>query len=142
MRRLHESLDVAAPPNRVWNAVVDFEARPQWSPRVKEARIADGGPLQEGSRIRLKIGRDRFTATVVEIHPPERLTLLVRGPGFRVNHLYELRPDGNDVTVMLSGHYGGLVGSLVARFMSGSIHRDLTEELDAIKRASEAGLSN
>ena len=140
MRSLTESLEVSAPPGRVWDMGVDFEARPQWAPRVKEARIVDGGLLKEGSKIRLKIGRDRFTANVVEIRPPEQLTLLVRGPGFRVNHVYELRPDSENVSLTLTGHYSGLVGSLVARFMSGSIRRDLTDELDAIKRASEAGL--
>ena len=139
MRNVQESLVVAALPGRVWDAVVDFEERPRWAPRVKEARIVDGGPLKEGSRIRLKIGRDRFTATVVEINPPERLMLLARGPGLRVNHVYELRPAGDSTSLTLTGHYGGLVGSLVARFMGRSVRRYLTDELHAIKRASEAG---
>ena len=138
MGRVQEDVLVDAPPDRVWNEVVDFEARPLWAPRVKQARIVDGGPLKEGSRIRLKIGRDRFTPTVVEIRPPGRLTLLVRGPGFRVNHVYELRPAGDTTSLTLTGHYSGLIGRLVARFMRRSVRRDLTDELAALKRAAEA----
>ena len=129
MHSVQESLVVAGLPDRVWDAVVNFEERPRWAPRVKEARIVDGGPLKEGSRIRLKIGRgrDRFTATVVEINPPERLTLLARGLGFRVNHVYELRPADDSTSLTLTGHYGGLIGSLVARFMGRSVRRDITD---------------
>ena len=138
MGSIQESIVVTMPPSQVWAAVVDFEARPQWAPRVKEARIVEGGPLEEGSKICLKIGRDRFTATVVEIRRSERLVLLVRGLGFRVNHVYELQPAGDGTSLMLGGHYSGVIGRLVTRFMRGSVRRDLIDELDAIKRASEA----
>lgn len=138
---IQQSLRVTAPPDRVWDAVVDFEARPRWEPRVKEARIEGGGPLREGSRIRLKVDRDRFTSTVVEMRSSQRLTLLVKGPGFRVHHIYDLHPEGDITNVTLTGQYHGIIGGLVTRFMSGSLRRDLTDELAAIKRAAEAGSS-
>ncbi|MBI2856281.1 MAG: SRPBCC family protein [Chloroflexi bacterium] len=137
MVTIKESVLVASTPERVWSAVVDFEARPQWSSRVKEAHVLDGAPLREGSRILLVVGRDRFTATVVEIRPQERLALLVKGPGFRVNHVYELRPSGDGTDVALAGEYGGIIGRLAARFMGGSVRRDLVEELAAIRSSAE-----
>ena len=139
MATVKESVQVNSTPERVWGAVVDFEGRPKWAPRVKEAHVLDGEALHEGSRIRLTIGRDRFTATVVGIHPPERLTLLVKGPGFRVTHTYELRPTGEGTDVALAGVYRGLIGSLVARFMRNSVRRDIVDELDAIRLSLEAG---
>ena len=140
MSTIQESVVIAAASGHVWDAVIAFEARPRWEPRVKEAEILGGGPLQEGSRIRLKVDRDRFTSTVVEIHPPERLSLLVKGPGFRVNHIYELHPSGDKTDVTITGEYRGLIGRFVVRFMRRSVHRDLTDELAAIKRAAEADL--
>ena len=134
---IQESTLIAASPDRVWKAVVDFQARPRWSPRVKEALILDEGPLQVGSRIKLTVDRDRFTSTVVELHPPERLVLLVKGPGFRVTHSYQLRPSENKTEVTMSGEYGGLIGAMVVRFMQRSLRRDLTDELAAIKGAAE-----
>ena len=65
MASVQETISIGASPDRVWAAIVDFEARPRFAPRVKEAQILDGGPLKEGSRIRLKVDRDRFTPTVV-----------------------------------------------------------------------------
>ena len=137
MGDVQESVTVAASPERAWESVVDYGSRPQWAPRVKEARIVDGGPLREGSRIRLHIDRDRFTATVVEFEPPRRLSLLVKGPGFRVNHVYELTPNEEATSVALTGRFRGVVGRLVARFMRGRVMRDLTDELAAIKAAAE-----
>ena len=141
MGSVQDGVEVAASADRVWDAVVDYEARTQWSPRMKEARVLDDGPLREGSRIRLHKDRDRFTATVVEIRPPERLTLLVKGPGFRVHHTYELRTGGDHTGVTLTGDYRGVIGRLVARFMRGSVQRDVIDELAAIKVAAEAGRS-
>ena len=63
------NLEVAAPADRVWEAVLDNEARPRWSPRVKEARFLDEEPVRIGTRVRRRIDRDRFTATVVGPHP-------------------------------------------------------------------------
>ncbi|MBI4198871.1 MAG: SRPBCC domain-containing protein [Chloroflexi bacterium] len=138
MGMIQETTTVAAPPQRVWEAVVDFEARPRWEPRVKEASILGGGPLQEGSRIRLKVDRDKFTSTVIAMEPPASLVLLVKGPGFRVTHSYELHPEGTSTRLVMAGDYQGIIGRLVGRFMRKSVRRDLSDELAAIKRAVEA----
>ena len=140
MGSLTERIATAVPPQRVWAVVVDFEGRPHWAPRVKEATLLDGPPLREGSRIRLRVDRDRFTSTVVELQPEKRLVLLVQGPGFRVHHTYELDPSGGGTVVSLTGDYRGMIGGLVSRFMRGSIRRDLVDELAAIKGAAEAAL--
>ncbi len=137
MGTIQETTLIEGSQEQVWKAVVDFPARPHWSPRVKEARFLDEGPLQVESRIRLKVDRDRFTSTVVEMHPPERLVLLVKGPGFRVTHSYQLRRKEDKTEVTMSGDFGGLIGKLVVRFMRRSVRRDLTDELAAIKGAAE-----
>ncbi len=137
MGTIAEKIEVNAPLKPVWDAVIDFEARPKWEPRVKEAKVLDNGPLREGSRIRLRVDRDRFTATVVQIEPEKRLVLLVKGPGFRVHHSYALSSGGVGTVVSMTGEYHGLVGALVTRFMRGSLRRDLVDELTAIKHAAE-----
>lgn len=139
MATFQESIAVSAPVGRVWSAVVDFEGRPKHSPRVKEARLLDGGPLREGSRIRLVIDRNAMTPRVQELRPGERLTLLVKGLGFRATHTYEVRPADQGATVSITGAYAGLLGRLVSRLMARSFRRDLAEELAAIKGAAEEG---
>ncbi|MBI4203012.1 MAG: SRPBCC family protein [Chloroflexi bacterium] len=138
MSSLQEATLVNAPLDRVWDTVLDFEGRPTHSPRVKEARLLDGPPLHEGSRIRLVVDRNAFTPVVQRLQPKERLTLLVTGPGFKATHEYTLHPQDNAVQVTIAAQYGGLAGGLFSRLMRGSFRRDLTEELAAIKQAAEA----
>lgn len=135
---IQQSIDVARATGRVWDALVDYEARPRWSSRIKEAQLLDAGPLKEGSRIKLHVGRDRFTATVVEISESERLTLLVKGPGFRVHRSYLLSGDGDRTSLGIHADYRGLIGRFALRFMGGSVRRDLADELAAIKASAEA----
>ena len=142
MNRIQQSVSVAAPLERVWDALVDFEARPSWSSRVKKVQILGGGPLQEGSHIEIQVDRNRFTPTVIEMRQGERLALQVRGPGFRAIHVYEVRPAGNQTTLLLGAQYGGIVGGLMGRLMRGSVSKDLADELAAIKSAAEAGQRN
>ena len=129
---------MAAPAEDVWAALIDYESRSRFSPRVREARVLDDGPLQEGSRIRLRIDRDRFTATVVSLRASDTLSLRVQGPGFRVFHSYEVTPRGSATEVSLSADYRGIIGRLVGKFMRGSLRRDVADELAAIQAAAEA----
>lgn len=124
---------------RVWDAMVDFESRPRWEPRVKEASILGGKPLREGSCIDLRVDRGRVIVTVAAIEPPTRIVLLVKGPGFRVTHGYELSPEQGGTKLVMRGDYRGLIGRLVVRLKRGSVQRDLIDELTAIKRSVEAG---
>ena len=74
--------------------------------------------------------------------PPEQLSLLVKGLGFRVNHIYELRSDDGGTELTITGVFGGVAGGLLVRMMPGSVRRDLLDELAAIKVASEEGPSD
>ncbi|MBI4312296.1 MAG: SRPBCC family protein [Chloroflexi bacterium] len=137
MPSLQESVTVNAPADKVWEAVVDFEGRPKYSSRVKEAKLLDGAPLREGSRIRLVVDRNAFTPVVQGIQPKERLTLLVKGPGFNATHEYRLAAQGGAVQVTIAARYGGLMGGVFGGLMKGSFQRDLVDELAAIKKAAE-----
>ena len=133
------SVTIEAPLERAWAAVIDFEARPRWAPRVKEASIVGGGPLREGSRIVLRVGRELVPPDVAELRPPERLVLVVRALGVRAQHVYGLRADADATVVTMTGHYGGPLGGIFGRLMRGAARRDLYDELQAVKLAAEAG---
>jgi hypothetical protein len=44
---------VAAPPDAVWNVLVDLDAWPQWGPTVQRAELVESGPLTLHSRGRV-----------------------------------------------------------------------------------------
>lgn len=138
MAKYRESVTVSAPVQRVWRAVVAFEERPRYSSRVKQAEVIGGGPLKAGSAVRLQVDRDRFTPTVTAMDEGRSLTLLVKGPGFRASHHYEVGAVGDATELSLSGEFGGLLGGIFTALMRSSVRRDLRDELSAIKAAAEA----
>jgi uncharacterized protein YndB with AHSA1/START domain len=51
MRELRREIVIDAPPERVWAAVTDFAAYPEWNPFIR--RIS--GELREGARLEVRI---------------------------------------------------------------------------------------
>jgi carbon monoxide dehydrogenase subunit G len=83
MNRLHETVDVALPPERVFAFATDFSSFPVWQTGVRSARPEDGGQVVEGStaRVERRVGPRLLSTTerVVELTPPRRW--VVHGEG-------------------------------------------------------------
>lgn len=41
---------IAAPPEAVWNILVDLDAWPQWGPSIQRAELSGTGPMKLGSQ--------------------------------------------------------------------------------------------
>lgn len=48
MRRLTASLEIAAPPEAVWQVLTDLDRWPEWGPSLRSARTNDGRALGIG----------------------------------------------------------------------------------------------
>ncbi|MEJ7796409.1 MAG: SRPBCC family protein, partial [Nocardioides sp.] len=48
IEQLHTSVDIAAPPERVWSLVTDLQRMASWSPQVVKTFVR--GPVQRGTR--------------------------------------------------------------------------------------------
>ena len=128
---------LACPPEHAWAAVTDFPSRAAWSERVKEASVEDGALLRIGSRVRIKVDRRSFVLSVEELDPPRRLGLLAKGPLFFARHTYDVGGEDGQATVELRAEYGGPLGAVMGKLMSGSIRRDLDDEFAAIRAEAE-----
>src|SRR3954468_10822471 len=93
---LQASMNIDAPPSKVWELISDFRLMPQWSPQCRWMR--QFGPLRTGARTLNFNRRKRLfwptTCTVVEVVPHEKLA-------FRVN------TNGTIWTYELEEHGGG-----------------------------------
>lgn len=117
--------------------MLDFESRQRYSPRAKGVEYLGGTAIEEGNRIRLSIDRNTFTVNVESIQPPRWLVTMVKGPGFRLHYTYDVKASGEHSTVTITGSYQGLLGRLFSLLMKKSFHKDLSDELVAIKAAAE-----
>lgn len=95
---VHAEILIAAPPERVWAAVTDFQSFPRWNPFIVEAR----GRLQPGARlfIRLRLFGPvpvtfKPTVTVVEANRELRWLARVLRPGvFDTDRVFRIEPEG------------------------------------------------
>ncbi|MGY1772712.1 SRPBCC family protein [Blastococcus sp. SYSU D00813] len=107
MRELTERIDVDAPPERVWAALVDWTRQGEWMLATDVEVVgeqAEGVRTRLAARTGLKLpGRRRHlgvldTMVVTEWDPPRRVVVqhtgrIVRGPG-----IFEVEPRGEHST--------------------------------------------
>ena len=73
------SVDIDAPPERVWAVMCDTEAWPQWTASVTDVRRLDTGHFDIGSRVRIKQPKFPPAVWTVESIEPGRTFTWVAG---------------------------------------------------------------
>ncbi len=138
MPGLQHTVTIAAPPERVWDVVVDVERWPERIPTVDSVERLDAGPLAVGSRTRLEQPRlPTAVWTVTQLTQGSSYTWESSSPGVTVtaSHVVEPHPDGSRLTlaVAVSGPISG-IGWLMTRSLT---KRYVETEAASIKTAAE-----
>ena len=133
------SVDIAAPPERVWEVLSNVEHWPEWTPTVTSVRRLDEGPLRSGSRARIRQPRLPETEYVVtEFAPGRSFTWVAAGPGVLVTARHDVEPlAGGGTRVRLSVSQGGWLGSVMRLFYRGLTDRYLANEANGLKARCE-----
>lgn len=139
--RLHGSVDIRAPAERVFGVLSTPERLPEWSVSVSSARRLRDEPIRVGSRAAmagLLLGQTLHSETEVTIFQPPTLfaTRGVRGPRVGTTFRLEPLPFGTRVTMDLEGDIPG--GRLVERMAEGLLRRDFERSLQRLKGLCEA----
>jgi uncharacterized protein YndB with AHSA1/START domain len=106
----------AAPPERVWDVLLDGRRWSLWNPDVEWMTVEDA--LEPGGLLTMKPKRVRQTAFRIEaVQPPRLLALAVRfGPVATLRLRWELAPEaGGTAIVQTVGIDGPLAGPLLRR---------------------------
>jgi uncharacterized protein YndB with AHSA1/START domain len=140
--RIELTVEVARPPEDVFELLSDIERLPEWQASAVEAHTQ--GPLAEGSRITEKrrvLGREVDTELeVVAFEPPRRLTLRsLGGPvNFTGDHELVAQRGGTQLKFVAEARPGGilrLTEPVLARTAEQEFHRDF----DRLKALLESG---
>lgn len=118
MRKFEITVDIDAPPDVVWNVMIDVEHWHEWTPSITRIERLQAGPLAVGSRALVRQPKLRPAVwTVTQLVPGSNFIWESRTPGVRVtgDHIVKPHDGGSQVTlsVRLEGVFGGLVGALL-----------------------------
>ena len=113
MRRISESVDIAASPRQVWSVLADLDAYKEWNPFILSA----SGQLTEGHTLTLRLvpaqGRPlTFRPKVLDAQPDVLLRWIGRlvAPGiFDGTHQFELQDRGGFTRVVQSETFRGVL---------------------------------
>jgi hypothetical protein len=145
-RKIATQIEIGAPPGRVWGALVDTSAYPQWNPFIVELRgqLADGQAITFSFRIP-PAPRLPGRATVLKVVPEEELRWagrLIRPWLFRAEHYHLLTPLEGSRTRLVHGEiFSGVVAALTwpllrffARPVYARFNRALRERVEHASR--------
>jgi carbon monoxide dehydrogenase subunit G len=139
--RLEHSVDVDAPPQRMWDVLTDFEAWPQRIETVDEAEVLTTPPVAIGTRVRLR--QPKLPEAIYEVitwDPPSSFELRSKSSGVTTvaGHRVDALDDGR-ARLTLTLEMSGLLAQVFGRMFKGLTTDYMSAEARDLKRAAESG---
>jgi uncharacterized protein YndB with AHSA1/START domain len=133
------AVDVRAPVERVWAAMIDVERWPEWTASMRRVERLDSGPLAPGSRVRIEQPRLPVGVwTVTELRAPNTFAWVLRRPGVVATGTHSVWPAPAGSRVELALTFAGLLAGLIARIGRRLTERYLELESQGLKHRCEA----
>jgi uncharacterized protein YndB with AHSA1/START domain len=126
--RSRVEVEIAAPPEVVWDVLTRLRDWPEWNPEVKS--MSFDGPIAPGSEFRWKAGPGTIVSTFEQVEPPRRIKW--RG---RINAVHEWRLEASHGETEES--FSGLIARLFRRQLQKTLDKSLHDGLEHLKREAE-----
>jgi uncharacterized protein YndB with AHSA1/START domain len=133
--RSKREIQIAAPPEIVWEVLTDFDRWQDWNPEVKS--MSFDGPLAPGAMFRWKAGPGTIVSTVEEIDRPRYIRW--RGRTLSISAIHEWRFEGRDggTHVETEESFSGMLARILRGSLQKQLDRALEEGLEHLKREAE-----
>lgn len=128
-------IEVAAPPEVVWDVIADFERWPDWDPAVKSMSIE--GPVAEGTRFKWKPGPGTITSTIREAEPPRGIGWTGKTAGIKAVHAWRFEPRDGGTLVHTEESWEGVLPRLLRGRMQKMLQESLDNALPRLKAEAE-----
>ncbi|HEV7357701.1 MAG TPA: SRPBCC family protein [Steroidobacteraceae bacterium] len=138
-RNIVKTVDIDAPPEKVFAVLRDVEKWPEWTPTVSHVQRLDKGPLAVGSSAQVRQPKLRPAVwQVTEFEDNRNFTWTTRAPGLRMKAGHLVEPRGSGSRVALSFEMSGLIAPLMLRLYGSLIEQYVATESQGLKKRSEA----
>jgi carbon monoxide dehydrogenase subunit G len=139
--KVERTVQIAAPPERVYEVVMDPRRLGDWVTIHHELEDAPREPLRKGSKLTqsLKLAGQRFRVrwTVAENDPRKKVVWEGKGPvGSTARVEYRFAPNGDGTRFSYMNEYelpGGVLGRLAGRSVSRVTARELDGSLQQLR---------
>ena len=139
--RIEATIDIDAPPERVWAVLADVEHWHEWTASIRDIRFETPPPLRAGSKLRIR--QPKLPAavwTVTRVDPGQGFDWRSRGPGLSAFASHNIEAlDGNRSRVTLIIEQTGLFAGLIGALIEGRSRRYVEMEANGLKARSESG---
>jgi uncharacterized membrane protein len=136
---IQQTIEIAAPPKRVWDVMIDVERWPEWTSSVSRVELLGGTAFTVGSRVRIR--QPRLAAavwTVTTIEPERYFEWRSVVPGLTSIGGHRVEPLGSERSrVVLSVEWRGVLAPLINLIYGGLSRRYVATEAEGLKRRSE-----
>ena len=137
MRHFSITVDIAAPPARVWEVMSDVERWHEWTPSVRSISRREHGPIRPGHRAWVRQPKFPPALWTVTDVSDRSFTWVSRAPGMVVNATHSVTPIGTGSRATLSLHFAGILGPFFGRLTRDINNRYLAMEAAGLKGRSE-----
>jgi uncharacterized protein YndB with AHSA1/START domain len=146
MSKVKVEIDIAAPPERVWELIMDPDRLEEWVTIHRRLGAVSDRPLRQGATMQqsLVLRGARFTVdwTLTEVSKPDRVRWEGKGPArSKADTSYELKPIDSGTRFIYCNEFRapfGPVGAAASRALVGGVsEREANASLSKLKQLLE-----
>lgn len=138
MESFRKSIDIAVPPERVFDVMLDVVRWHEWTPSIRRIRRFGNGPLAVGSRaVVFQPKLPPALWTVTDVQPGRSFTWVSRAPGLLVTGVHEAVPIAGGTRATVGVDIAGLFAGPWARLTRAITERYLGFEAEGLKARCE-----
>jgi hypothetical protein len=128
-------IDIAAPPQAVWDVLTRFDNWPNWNPDVKS--MAFEGPLAPGSTFRWKAGPGTILSTLDRVEPPRYISWHGKTLTIDAYHEWWIEPRDGGTHVRTEETFSGLLAKILRGQLQKTLDKSFQAGVECLKRESE-----
>jgi uncharacterized protein YndB with AHSA1/START domain len=128
-------IEVATPPESVWDLIADFDAWPDWNPDVQSMSIH--GPVVPGTEFKWRSGPLRITSRLERVERPNLIGWRGKALGIAAVHVWHFEARDGGTLVRTEESWAGLLPRLLRGRMEKALQDSLDRGLSHLKAEAE-----